>query len=146
MPNDTLPWGVQKRLNRSICCLGCGLGWAEGSTSYIVFTRLHQCDLMGGHTGATWWIWLNPPSVAVMRPYVKLLWPLVIILVNSHFAGSLYFLCTSILEQNVWDKLQRFFYSWRKRHSSLYAGSPMIVLRNEIKQKISKCQLTKRSF
>jgi len=31
MPNDTLPWAVQKWLNRSICSLGCGLGWAEGT-------------------------------------------------------------------------------------------------------------------
>jgi len=30
---------VQKRLNRSICHLGYGLGWAEGSTSSIVFAR-----------------------------------------------------------------------------------------------------------
>jgi len=26
---DFLPWAVQKRLNWSICRLGCGLGWAE---------------------------------------------------------------------------------------------------------------------
>jgi len=36
---DTLPSSVQKRLNRSTCRLGCGLGWAEGSTSSIVFAR-----------------------------------------------------------------------------------------------------------
>jgi len=29
------------------------------------------------HIGATWWIRLNRPCVAAMRPYVKLLWPLV---------------------------------------------------------------------
>jgi len=28
---------MQKRLNRSICHLGCGLGWAEGTTSSVVF-------------------------------------------------------------------------------------------------------------
>jgi len=30
---------------------------------------------MGGHIGATWQIWLDRPSAAAMRPYVKLLWP-----------------------------------------------------------------------
>jgi len=28
---DFPPWAVQKRLNRSICRLGCGLGWAMGT-------------------------------------------------------------------------------------------------------------------
>ena len=40
---DHLPWAVRKRLNRSICRLGCGLGWAKGSTSSIVFARWRQC-------------------------------------------------------------------------------------------------------
>jgi len=31
---DFLSWAVQKRLNRLICRLGCGLGWAEGVQSY----------------------------------------------------------------------------------------------------------------
>ena len=29
MPDDTLPWALQKRLNRSICRLDCGLGWLK---------------------------------------------------------------------------------------------------------------------
>jgi len=29
--SDSLPWAVQKRLNRSTCGLGFGLGWAQGS-------------------------------------------------------------------------------------------------------------------
>ena len=74
-----LPWAVQKRLNWSICCLGCGLGCAERSTSSIVFARWRQCALPCGHIGATWQIRLNHPSVAAMRSCVKLLWPLVII-------------------------------------------------------------------
>jgi len=45
---DFLPWAVQKWLNWSICCLGCGLGWTEGSTSSIVFNRWCQCAHMGG--------------------------------------------------------------------------------------------------
>ena len=44
---DFLPWAVQKRPNWLICRLGCGLGWAEGSTpgiydgstSSIIFAR-----------------------------------------------------------------------------------------------------------
>ena len=65
---------MQKRLNRStICCFGCGLGWAEASTSSIVFARWRQCSHMGGHIGTTWRIRLHRPSAATMRPYVKLL-------------------------------------------------------------------------
>jgi len=57
---------VQKRLNRSICHLGCGLHWAEGCTSSIVFAWWRQCALMGGHITATWRIRLNHPSVVAM--------------------------------------------------------------------------------
>jgi len=46
---DFLPWTVQKQLNRSICHLRCGLGWAEGSTSSIIFARWRQCAHMVGH-------------------------------------------------------------------------------------------------
>jgi len=34
---------------------------------------------IGVHIGATWRIRLNRPCAAAMRPYVKLLWPLVIV-------------------------------------------------------------------
>jgi len=64
VPNDTLPWAVQKWLNRLIYRLGYGLGWAEWITSSI----------MGGHIGATWRIWLNSPSAAATWLCVKLLW------------------------------------------------------------------------
>ena len=37
MPYDTLPWAIHKWLHRSISRLSCGLGWAKGSTSSIVF-------------------------------------------------------------------------------------------------------------
>jgi len=89
---DFLPWAVQKRLNRSICHLGCGLGWTEWSTNSIVFARWRlksrrirqvapMCprERLGEHIGATWRIRLNRLYAAAMRPYVKLLWPLVII-------------------------------------------------------------------
>jgi len=36
---DTLRSSVQKRLNRSICRLGCALGWAEGSKCYMMGMR-----------------------------------------------------------------------------------------------------------
>jgi len=76
-----LPWAVQERLNRSICHLDCGLGWAEGSRSSVIFTRWRQCAHMGRHIGATWWTRLNHPFAAAMQCYVKLLWPLVIIVI-----------------------------------------------------------------
>jgi len=74
---DTLQSPVQKRLNWLICHLGCGLRWAKGSTSSIVFSRWHKSALVGGHIGATCWIWLNRLSALAMRSYVNLLWPLV---------------------------------------------------------------------
>jgi len=46
--------------------LGFGLGWAQGN----VFARVH--------TGATWEIPLNRPSMAAMLPIVKLLLPLIL--------------------------------------------------------------------
>ena len=71
---------MEKQQNRSICHLGCGLGWAEWSTSSVIFTKWRQSALIGGHTGATWWIRLNCPSAVAMQSYVKLLWPLVSLL------------------------------------------------------------------
>jgi len=62
-----LPLAVQKRLNRSICRLGCGLEWAEGCTNSIVFTRWRQCALMGGHVAITCQITLNHLSTEAMR-------------------------------------------------------------------------------
>jgi len=38
-------------------------------------------SIYGVHIGATWWMRLNRPCAAAMRPYVKLLWPLVIIII-----------------------------------------------------------------
>jgi len=60
-----------------ICRLGCGFGLAEGNRNSIVFCRLCQCSLAGGHIGATWRIRLNCPPAAATRPYVKLQWALV---------------------------------------------------------------------
>jgi len=75
-----LPWAVQKRLNRSIYCLGCGLQWAEGCTNSIVFGRWGL--MLMCHHGRTRCRRLSnttEPSVyGGDAPYVKLLWPLVI--------------------------------------------------------------------
>ena len=70
MPDDTLPWAVQKWLNWSRCRFGCGLGWAQGSNVYVTWV----------HTGAIWRIWLNRPCAARWGLSVKLLWPLVVVL------------------------------------------------------------------
>jgi len=58
-----LPFGLWTRVGRR--------------TRSVVFARWRQCTLMEGHIGATRRIWFNRPSAAAMRPYVKLLWPLV---------------------------------------------------------------------
>ena len=53
-------------MKRSICRLGCELGWAEGfwaegSTSSVVLTRWRKCAHMQEHIGATSRILLNRP-------------------------------------------------------------------------------------
>jgi len=53
--------------NRSICHSGCGLVWAEESTSSIVFARCRQCALMGGQISTNCRIRLNHPSAEAMR-------------------------------------------------------------------------------
>ena len=59
------PWAVQKQLNWSRCHLGCGL--TMGAKKYV---------LDGMHVGAIWQIHLNHLCAVAMRPYVKLLSPL----------------------------------------------------------------------
>jgi len=51
--------------------------------------------------GATWWIWLNRLHEAVMRPYSKLLWPLVIR--KQYVHTFLYNRCVWQLVQNHTD-------------------------------------------
>jgi len=83
---DFLSWAVQKTAEPIDLpfWLWTQVGWrAERSTSSVVFARWHQCALIGWHIGATWRIRLNRPSAAAMRPYVKLLWPLVLFCVTS---------------------------------------------------------------
>jgi len=66
MPDDLLPWAVQRQLNWWRCCLGCGLWWAQGSMCYL------GCIL--AQSGEYNW------TVHVRQRcnlFVKLLWPLV---------------------------------------------------------------------
>jgi len=58
---------VQKRLNLSIRRFDCGLEWAEGCTSSIVFARWRQCAFVEGHVAVTCRITLNHPCTAAMR-------------------------------------------------------------------------------
>jgi len=105
---DFLQWAVQNRLNRSICRLGLGrpkeahIQWYSPGGANVANDTLqlavqngwiYRFDVWvldsGGPkeahvqsyspSGATWRIQLSRPSAATMRPYVKLLWPLVII-------------------------------------------------------------------
>jgi len=58
---------VQKRPNLSISRFDCGLEWAEGCTSSIVFARWRQCALMEGHIAVSCRLTLNHPPTAAMR-------------------------------------------------------------------------------
>jgi len=108
---------------------GCGLWWAEGSTSSVVYARLRQCALIGWHIGATWRIRLNSPSAAAMRPYVKLLWPLVIIIIMlCKYDSWLYvyavmmwstFSCSCQLVEQLYVFCRMFIrFMWRYRDSA----------------------------
>jgi len=59
--SDTRPWSVQKWLNQSICCVGCGIWWAEGSTV--------QSYLPGGASVSSWEGTLAPPGEKI-EPFV----------------------------------------------------------------------------
>jgi len=66
MPDDTLPCAVQKRLKRSRCRF-----------DYMDSGGPKEACVTWGHIGATWRIRLNCPCATAIRPYVKLLGPLV---------------------------------------------------------------------
>jgi len=75
---DFLQWAEQKWLYRSTCRLGCGLRWAKGSKSSIIFARWRQCALMGGTLASAGkydccMAAADGQSAVAMRPYVKLL-------------------------------------------------------------------------
>ena len=45
----------------------------------VAMATIFCLAIYGVHIGATWQIRLNRPCAAAMRPYVKLLWPLVVV-------------------------------------------------------------------
>jgi len=55
-----------KRLNLSICHFDCGLEWAKGCRSSIVFARWRRCALVEGHVAVTCQITVNHLSAAAM--------------------------------------------------------------------------------
>ena len=55
----------------------------EGGLSRCRQGNRFWLSIYGVHIGATWRIWLNRWCAAAMQPYVKLLWPLVIVHFNS---------------------------------------------------------------
>jgi len=50
----------------------------------VAMATIFWLSVYGLHIGATWRIRLNCPCVAMMRPHVKLLWPLVITIIRPH--------------------------------------------------------------
>jgi len=56
------------------------LGGPKGAQSYSPACTSAQGVLIWGQDDATWWIQLNRPSAAVMLPWVKFLWPLLLYL------------------------------------------------------------------
>jgi len=127
-------------------------GWANGSTSSIVFIRWHQCALpwghigalMGGHIDATWGIRLNHLCVAAMRPYVKLLWPLVIITMHrlewhccKYDAWVLYIVlssdglicCSIVLQKLTW---YRFLFTLHYHTFTILVGSQAPACKNTV--------------
>jgi len=62
-----LPYAEQKRLNRSICRIGCGLECAEGCTSSIAFAKWRQRALKEGHVAVICRITMNHASTVTMR-------------------------------------------------------------------------------
>ena len=107
IPDDTLPWAVNKWLNRSTNFrLFCGLRWVWRKNK---FNRIRQIAPMRPPMRAHWGHLANTihcSSAVAMRPYVKLLWPLVVIYVNVVY-GSWRFDCSSCAK-TVTNALFRF--------------------------------------
>ena len=79
-------WDLQKQLNRSRCRLGCGREWAQGRNHVLVIRCGSKSPMgMGNFEGKGWPIVKcreYRPCAAAMRPFVKLLWPLVVIVLH----------------------------------------------------------------
>ena len=75
---DRVPWSV-------VCLSATAVSPAKTAEPIEMpfelwtWVRRRKHVLHGGHIDTTWWIRLNRPCAAAMRPYVKLLWQLVII-------------------------------------------------------------------
>jgi len=69
------------------------------------------------HIGATWQIRLNRPCTAAMRPYIKLLWPVLLLLYHSAWS-------------RIWVFLQYFakisWYHWSGRTKGISDSTVMI--------------------
>ena len=62
--------------------------WTRVGRKKHKFNRIRQVAPMcprGAYIGTAWWIRLNRSSAAAMRPYVNLLWPLVILIAVHTF-------------------------------------------------------------
>ena len=74
---------------------------------------------MGGHIGATWRIWLNCPSAAPMRSFLRLLWPLAIVaIIACIYKPRVVNHCTAILSATL---------SRSRSPSSLVCGQPLMM-------------------
>ena len=108
MPDNTAMRCARERLNRFRYRLGCGLGWAGESMCYII--------------GATCPIPLNRPCAAAVRPYVTLLWPLVII--GLHRSITYVWMWLAIVSESatVCVFCSATTCQWRKRHGRRFHG------------------------
>ena len=70
-------------LSVSNSCKPCKNGWTDRDAVWVVDSGgpKEEC-VTGGHIGETWQIRLNRPCAAAMRPYVKLLWSLAVIILR----------------------------------------------------------------
>jgi len=83
--------GVAWALCRSVCHdhQSCKNGFTDRDAVWVQDSGGPEepCSLLDRvHVGATWRIRLNRPCTATMPPYVKILWPLVIIRSRIHGA------------------------------------------------------------
>jgi len=79
----------EKKVNRSRCSLGFGLGWVQGNMYYLGGAHRR-------HIANTIW----PPICAAMRPVVKFLWPLL------HISYHMYLV--QLLEMTHWIFIKSF--------------------------------------
>jgi len=135
---------LQKWLNRSRCSLRLWLGWPKepyvggpdphmwssnfegemGPAEYIprhvwwsIYSKRGRTSMIRwDHIGATWQIQLNRPCTVAMRPYIKLLWPVLLLLYHSAWS-------------RIWVFLQYFakisWYHWSGRTKGISDSTVM---------------------